>query len=301
MGIDHAGYIDSSLGKTVRFGDKERIEIVWTWMNSVFKWIDIGPLFTIITSLLTLVPIFRLISKESENKGLSLLLFLLIPYGYCFFLTGIRQSLAAAIVVWAFYYLTQKRYILTAILSIIACGIHASAILVFPFFAVCFINIKKYILIILLIASALVGFLNRYSFFDFLGDITQYVEILSMYEGYASYHEDDELNLFGLISVIVPSTVFGIVSVMYNNKDELYNKLYCCGVIGTNVFASVPMIGRYFMYFTILQIILVPDSYRRSPLLIRMGLLLTLVYMVLYFYIFIPEATETLDYKFFFS
>ena len=299
VGFDHKSYIDASLGKELRDEDKAKIEIVWGWLNYVFARINIGPVFTIVTSLLSMVPLFAFVKKESKNSVFSLLLFILIPYGFCFFLTGIRQSLAAGIVVWAYYYLMNRKYIIASVLSILAIGIHASAFFVLLFLPIFFVDVKKMVFYALLAGSALIGFTFRYSIFDIFEVISPYVGFLSFYEGYGAYHVDDIMNTSGLLSVIVPPTVFAFLSVKYDSTNDFYTKLFCCGVIGTNFFANVPMIGRYFMYFTILQLVLVPNVFRKSTYLFKAGILLTIVYMMLYFYLFIPEATGTLKFKFF--
>lgn len=300
VGIDHTGYIRASLGLETRFEEKARIEIVWGFLNTILKRIQIAPLFTIVTSLLTLIPLFAIIKKESPNKFFSLLLFLLIPYGFCFSLTGIRQSISAVILLWAFYFLSRRKFIHTAILILVSVGIHVSSLaglIAIPFI---FIKIEKKIFYILILASAAIGFIFQYNIYDLLGAITPFVEFLSFYEGYGTYHADEMMNINGLISVIVPPTVFALLAVKDDRVDNLYVKLFCVGVIGTNIFANVPMIGRYFMYFTLFQILLVPYSFKKSKFMYKVGILVTIAYMLLYFYLFIPEATETLKYKFFF-
>jgi transmembrane protein EpsG len=300
VGVDHADYIDVSLGRAYRFEEKVGVEIVWGWINSVLSKLQVRPLFTITTSLLMLVPLFMFIKKESSNKVFSLLLFLLIPTGYCFFLTGIRQSIATAFLLWSFYFVVNKRYVYALIPFILVAGIHASVFFVILFLPLIFINVKEKILYALLVVSALTGFLYRLSIFDVFSFITPYVGHLSYYEGYGSYHADEMMNLNGLISVIVPSTIFAIVAIKYGSCKDLYLKLYCCGVIGTNFFANVPMIGRYFMYFTILQIILIPNIFPRCSRIAKVGIILTISYMVLLFLLYIPSSTGTDQYKFFF-
>lgn len=300
VGIDHSEYIYRALGKGFTEEERANIEIVWGGLNSIFKELQSGELFTFVTSLLSLIPLFLFIKKESTYRILSLLLFIIIPYGFCFFQTGIRQSMATAFIIWAYYFLIQKEYLFTAVFTLLAVGIHASAFFVLPFFLLGSLNLRNTIFYIVLIISALFGFVFKYNIFDLFERISPYVQFLSYYEYYGNYHADDVLNINGLISVIVPPTIFSLVSLRYGKTNDYYTKLFCWGVVGTNVFASVPMIGRYFMYFTILQVILLPNVFRRCPIIIRYGLILTIAYMLLYFFMFVPVATGTDHYQTFF-
>jgi hypothetical protein len=300
VGNDHSVYIYQALGNDFRDEDRTSIEVVWGALNKIFKYFHSGSLFTVITSLLTMLPLFAYIKRESDLKLQSLFLFVIISFGFCFFMTGIRQSLATVIILWSFYFIVDKKFIQALVMFLLAIGIHASAIFVLAFLPLCLLNIRNFVFYILLIGSAVVGFIFRYNFFDVFQIFSQHFEFLSFYEFYSTYHADDVLNTNGLISVIVPQTIFAITSVKYGASKELYKKLFVFGVIGTNVFASMPMIGRYFMYFTILQVVLVPKVFQRSPLIIKMGILLTYIYMLMYFFLVIPEATGVDKYKFFF-
>lgn len=306
IGIDLEGYIykfqltnsenniDISLGTEWGF----------YYFNYLLFLLSENPLWFIFSStVLTFFPLLILIKLRSDNPIFSIIIFFILINGFGFFLTGIRQSFASVIVLWAFFYFEKKKILTSISLILIASTVHVSAIiclfLLLLSFAISFLN--KKLLYIILFTSIIIGFLKLTNFFETFSSLnwlSNYVASFSKYVYYMDYYTDRLPNFRGLFVTIIPSSIFLYFLIKYQHESQL-TRLFFLGVVLTNIFASTPMITRYFTYATILQIITIPSVF---PLLRREEKIifyLTIAFLIFYFLTISLEINGIYNYKFY--
>lgn len=92
--------------------------------------------FLIVTSFVTVFPIYKLYAREKKYSVLAILLFVNLP---CFLMafSGLRQAIAISIGVLAYMSLEKKNYVLSVALILLAVSFHISAfvlVLIYPAF-----------------------------------------------------------------------------------------------------------------------------------------------------------------------
>lgn len=87
--------------------------------------------FMILTAILTISPFMYLIYKESKNIPLSLILFIGLPY-YTFFMSGMRQAYALALIVPAYYFMKKKNLTMYIATIMLAYTFHTSSLIFLP-------------------------------------------------------------------------------------------------------------------------------------------------------------------------
>lgn len=105
--------------------------------------------FLVITALIVLIPIYKLYSKETKYSFLLIVLFINMP---CFLMifSGLRQAIATSIGIFAFMALKKKKYILSALLILLASWFHLSAWVLLLLYPAFFVKIKVNYLLFLL-------------------------------------------------------------------------------------------------------------------------------------------------------
>lgn len=299
VGNDLEAYVLQFLEIINRTGDKVSIEIIWGILNDSLRVIsDDVRWFIFSTSFLSLFPLFLFIFKNSKQPSFSLLLFFIIQIGFCFYMTGLRQSLAMSLTVWAFYFFENKKYIFSSVFLALAVGIHASAIFCLPFLFLPKVDIKKNISVIILAISVLLGFIFRLDIFAFFKQFLFLFSSFNFYEGYSDYYREMIPNFFGLFFAIVPLSVFAYFGI--TKQDDYFSRVLFYGTILNNVFASTPQLPRYFMYFTIFQIIVIPNIYKKLSNINKTVVLFAILVLIYYFF-GVPYITGTTPYKFYSS
>ena len=100
-----------------------------------FRW------FLIITAAITLIPIYKLYSKENKYSFLLIVLFINMP---CFLMifSGLRQAIAISIGIIVYMSLENKKYILSVLLIALAISFHVSAFVLILLYPMFFFEIK---------------------------------------------------------------------------------------------------------------------------------------------------------------
>jgi len=299
IGTDLEAYLSYFITNTTKSSEGANIELVWAFLNRVLYSISNNEQwFIFATSILTLFPIFFFISKESKQPLFSLLLLFLIQNGFCFFMTGIRQSMALSVVIWAFYFFKDKKYLISVGLIVLATGIHATAIFCLLYFAFSFLKIGKRSLKIVLLFSVAVGFLFRIDFFSIFDKLSLIFTAFSFYGSYSDYYSEMIPNFMGLLFTIVPQSIFAYYAVD-RDSDNFYTKLFLWGTMLTNFFASTPQIPRFFIYLVIFQIIVIPNNFKQLSMSKKVIILSTVLLLVVYFFYAVPGVTGTDNYHFY--
>lgn len=299
VGIDTSSYIDGAIGLSIRSEEKSEIEILWTLLLGLVQEHQISPnLFLGMTAILEMVPLVYFINKVSEERTFSLFIFVIIAIGLCFYMTGIRQSIATSFGLCAIMFFDKKKYLWSGIFLLICIGFHASSIFLLLCVPFLFIKYNEKVLSIIVIISALVGFVFRFNIFESFGIISRYLSFIEFYSFYNSYEILSVPNFVGLCAAIIPPTMVAYLA----NKtigDSIYVKLFILGVVLTNLFVTTPTIERYFMYVTMLEIILIPSIFKKGSDVSKILMIVCLVMIIVLFFNFVPESRGVEEYKFF--
>ncbi|MBQ8301982.1 MAG: EpsG family protein [Clostridia bacterium] len=140
-------------------------------------------LFLAITSAIILFPMYKLYSREKKYGFLAILLFINMP---CFLMvfSGLRQAIAISIGILAYMAVEKKKYLLSALLILLAMSFHISAFILVLIYPAFFLEIKTnhllYIVPIMAgvylfrvpIFSFVIGFLPSH-YVEFYGELQQ--------------------------------------------------------------------------------------------------------------------------------
>ena len=194
--------------------------------------------------------------------------------------------------------MAHKKYIVAAVLFLIALGFHMSSLLVLPFFFLAFWNPKKMQIISILIITFIVGFISSSLF-----DVESLIPNLSVASGVLmegldklSNYSDSErvLNWAGLITVLTPLNLLCVLLIPSESDEKSYKYLfnfYFWGVVlGNLIFGTIPFGARYVVLFLIVESILFAYKYKRNKLLKPYLVLLVLMYC--YYLVVIANRNE---------
>jgi hypothetical protein len=162
------------------------------------------------------------------------------------------------------------------------------ALFLIPF---AFVNFRKTIAVTLVVVSALLGLLLKSDVFSAYLNISQYLTFLQIYSSY-SEQIIQAPNFFGLLGIILPSTIIAILAILFMG-DHVYTRIFLVGVMLVNLFASTPFIERYFMHATMLQIVLVPETYKRGNSIVKIIAAGCVLMLAVLFLKSIPYSTGT--------
>lgn len=299
MGNDLQRYVHRFILDDVQGGIKGDLEWGYSLLSSVlWQYSDTPSWYIVATSILTLVPLYFFLTKNSHNPVFSLLFFFILINGFGFFMTGIRQSIALVVTLWAFYLFENKKYIYSIGLILLASTIHSSALfcLLFLLASVIIIENKKRTLYLILLLSVITGFIARVDIFELLpllGKLPGFSNITEMYSGYSDYHRNALPNFNGLFMTIVPTSIFAFLAIKYIPKS-IYSKLLYIGAVLTNIFASTPSIPRYFIYGTFFQILIIPSIFRFLKNEEKF-IVIVIVSLLVYYFLFISLEINGID------
>ena len=125
-------------------------EVVTEFRESLFKsfnWIlgkitDDFQIYIIITSLLSVLPIAWIYCKDRTNSFLKIILFVNMSTFVMLF-SGIRQALAMAVGMIAYYFVKNKKLIWFIAMGLLAMMLHHSGFMIFLMYPLYYLKIKK--------------------------------------------------------------------------------------------------------------------------------------------------------------
>lgn len=260
-------------------------------------------LFLIVTALITLVPIYKLYSRENKYAFLGIILFINMP---CFLMifSGLRQAVAISIGVLAYMALDNKKYLLSVLLVILAMFFHISAFILVLLYPVYFLRIRAKHLLIILPVMAVVYMLRVPLLVFVLGFMPgQYIEF---------YGEVQQTGAIGMMLLFLIFFAFAFVildeEAMSKRDYFMRNTL----LISTVFQFFVPIHGLiqrasyYYLIFvplSIISIVKAPKRYLKS--VSKLAVVVISCFFSLYFFYNALFSTDNLldvfPYKFFWS
>lgn len=230
MGNDTAAYMkffyelknidfENIFNKSLRFG-LERLEIGYLVFTKLTGYLtDSGLVYQIFYTLVYFVSILFFVYHEKADPFLTLFFFATLGT-YMFYFTGVRQCLAMSVCLFAYYAAKNKKWIMFALLVLLACTFHKSAV-IFAFIPLILNRKIKIYNFIFYIAGSFVVV-------NALEEINAFVNDTLGYE----YALEDSNN--GYISFLVMLIIF-IFSLMFMSRRKRTNDRDTKILINTSV------------------------------------------------------------------
>lgn len=244
--------------------DVLRYEPGYFYLNKILSCISKDPHILIIVSSIIIIPsVGRIIYKYSKNVALSTFLYITLN-AYFFQLTGMRQALAIAVILYGIDFFEKQKYLKFILVIILACMFHSSAIFLSVLILLQKMKYTKKTYINSLIV-AIIGFI-------FYKQIFRIASLVI--DKYAGYEESvyAASNYFGalfqfLVGFILYSVCHYLIFKMKENKKIEESEvgkisLRCLSVAVCIQLITMKMniLGRMTPYFWIFSIIAVPEA-----------------------------------------
>lgn len=241
----------------------------------------------IFIAVLTYSLFIILFNKWSLNSSISILIFIISFFCYYFESFNIvRQLTSTSFLMWAWYYLGEKKYYKGFLFYFMAIGFHATSLLYLPIiFLAKSINISFLGMILLLLISLVFAFI--FSSVSVLGSLFKQLSfLLSLgsgdYSTYANYNLGLTKTTFGLITLIVPPSFICYCAYPYI-KNKFYYKLFFWGVIMLNFLSIMPTSYRMVYGIIALELIIYPVILKRASYNIRLLTLMLIIVEILFY------------------
>lgn len=241
--------------------------------------------------------LYKYIVQQSSNVMLSVF-FLLTTVFFTFSLSGIRQSIATAIVFYALKYIKQKKSLHYIIYLGIACLFHSSAVIYILFLVLGKININRFVGFALPMIASLFSFSGS----EFVSRIILHLNFYSEYVGsrYYTGAYDKQHQLFTIVMCLSVFLLYYIVPKKEWVNLKLYLNINFVLLLVAIIMPILPTPSRTIYMFVLVHVILIPKlisviKYYRSKVIITM-------FFVLGYFIFFSitvlqrNAYETLPY-----
>ncbi|WP_145858820.1 EpsG family protein [Pedobacter suwonensis] len=267
--------------------DGEKTDVAFEILARSIKFLSNSEYFFLfVTSLFGLFGILFLIYKLSENKMLSLLLYMIIGTSTIFFFyifSMIRQSCAITLFIFAVYLLfeyrgiraysieskkvAKKKYLYWGLFFyMVSIQIHGSCAFTIPFviFAYMYDYKSKLSLYWFIIISFIIGSFKIFSISNFMNLIFFYFGGLASRD-YSSYGEISfgEIEKVGIVNMyLIPFTLISIFILRCATLKQIniwYVKLFLMSVVLNNLFYDNLMWSRLVFYLSIFAIVAIPN------------------------------------------
>lgn len=292
IGIDTINYYD--IWNWIAGGGGDFVEPGWYLMNKGMQ--NMGGSYNLllwIVSLITLIPMGKLAGKYSPNPSLSLFFY----YSIIFLLSLniMRQILAVSIVWIGYLFLVRGHWKKYLFWTLLAAMIHYTALCALFLVFVNKIRLSE----------------NRcfwWTLISFAGGFLLNANILSLFIGrYAVYLQDGQGFRTNLVSVYL---LGGLMNAFYlfiyftsfkEERNSWWMKIYFIGIILMNLTAQLELGTRLILYFTGIQIIVLP-LYIRHNKISNKSLLYSLLILyagILYMKLLIGDPLQIIPYGIF--
>lgn len=268
-------------------------EILYHFFNKiVFMITDNFQIFLTIVAALCLIPIALFYKKESYNQILTIGLFLTVA-PFSMFFSGLRQSIAMAIVVISFKFIKEKKIVKYIITIIIAFLFHQSAIFMILLYPLYHVKITKKWLIFIVPLLILI-FAFKTQIFGLL---------ITMNSNYSEKY--NVITSTGAYSILILLILFDVYCFTFADKEKeteefigLRNFLLCATCI--QCLASINSVIMRINYYILLFIpILIPMVYNNSSIkykkVTRLATSIMCVFFISYFFINAYTGSDILN------
>lgn len=239
-----------------------RMECGYVFISSVLRTLTDFPFaIVIVTGIITMLLYYIFIKKYSKWYFLSIICFIFLGF-FDSSMNVVRQSIALAIITISYGYIVQGEKIKFIITVIIASCFHSSAILFLGAYLLRFFRLNKWNLSVLMVCMV-------FAFICFSKILQIAFGYSDIYSGYVNsiYGESGKIGTlfnaaifaFMLLSCLL---IRSIVGAERFRKENLDLPFYLC-FIGMSIMVisyNMSVVGRIAQYFSIFQIILLPNA-----------------------------------------
>ncbi|QUE87223.1 EpsG family protein [Exiguobacterium alkaliphilum] len=208
--------------------------------------------YLVLIALIFMIPLGYFIYKYSTEPLISFLLFSVLFYEF-FAVTGLRQTVATALVVLiGYHFIRAKRLVAFLAILFVALTIHKSALIFLPFYFLADKRLTKpYILGMLGVIAALFAF--RGPFFNLLVS-------LSGYDTYSALDGAGAINFSVMLMTVLLVALWRRDEILQNNPQAIhyFNALFLAACFLPLTFIN-PSMMRLVQYFTLFLLLMIPE------------------------------------------
>lgn len=323
--VDTINYINWVVGNGYSFYRETEDTLEPFYVEYVYflqTFVKRGTVFLIINGMLSLIPLFYLIKKNSINLHISLFLFFLpLSNIHRMYFVCQRQILAMSVILIGFIcveYLQKKYFKLFVLIAtgLLAYNLHHMSVLIsVAYILLQFVHFKKIPCVILIVLTYLLGL--------FYGGITDLGYLLTLYNSSGAeiiqlirYSDASLRDSMQLAFIALSSSLLGISLLLYTSEsyfNNIYSKLFFVSVLLFNLFMSLVEVYRLAGLFTIFGLMVLPTMFenivkrgRLTPIICLMSLSVIYCFYSYLMYLYaiddglLQQDTSTLvPYKFF--
>lgn len=289
------------------------IELGYVLFNKFLYSISPNPMILLaVTSAFVLGTVALFIYKNSPMAWLSIFLFINFRI-YYFTLSGIRQSIALAIILISYKFIKERKPIIFSLLIILASFFHASALIFIIVYPLSKINFSK-VVMWLYLAVGIFFFITFNYFIDIIFKIFPKYQVYL----YSDYFENVRLASFVDFSIIFIIFIFGLMFKFNNlklaeriksNSNEEKNILFTIisiAVIVTLIAINASIIKRAAFYFFIFVIIYIPITIKeiknkKVRILVTYSILVLATLYNIIILVYRPEWQHVYPFEFFWN
>ncbi len=296
VGVDTYNYYYAYIHGSDRF---EPMTQILMWLCSFFNLSPKG--FLMSMALMTFIPLYLFVKKNSVDISFSFLIFLSFSaYFYHETFNTARVYMAMVFSLFSFSYASEQKFLKSIGFLVISVLCHYSAVVVIPFvyFAKMVANVRLKTMLITILVSIIFGILFVVGFKETADQLSLALayyasgDLADYYQKHLDRMEETTFNMVGTLSNMLPFSAFAICMYDEKNAQSLYYKLFLTAVVIENLFISVVLSYRVSMFFLILIIILLPNSYNRATGIRKHSLEALTLFMLLWYVYQMIRATD---------
>ena len=305
VGVDTRGYI-RTFEYTKYLGWKAALlygsdEIGFKVLRTIIQWFGGSRLFVSICAVLVVLPVMYLYKREAEGSMICVSFFL-ISLLFEMFFSGMRQSIAIALAVPAYYFTKEKKVIKYLMIVSLAYCFHKSAIMLLLLYPIYHAHITK---------KWLCGIIPLMGFVMMRRDLLMNLIFQLAGEEYAYKYSylTGSSGQIGLMILFLLLTIYSYVILDENKagKEEigLRNILLLATFIHlfTPLNPTISRINYYFILFIPVAISRINNRCRDDVYLYQLRTVATVVmpaFFVMYFFLLKDDSLNVMNYRFFF-
>ncbi len=248
----------------------------------------------VLVSLIYTLSVVNFLKNNSQNPEISIIVLIAFQF-FAFSITGLRQTLAIAVVLFSFNFIKQRKFIPFFLFVILAYFFHNSAILAFPVYFLFGIEnkqrnkkqLRQKVRTIFLFSLPVIYFLRRI----IISYLLQY-----FYSEYEIY--DVETNAWTTFFLYF---IIWIMHVLFGGEFDGFEIMLMFGIIIQLFVPLEPTIFRLAMYYQISILIILPKLISKMPYKNSTGLAYSccIVIMLIIYFGFTYYAAGANPYRFF--
>ena len=261
---------------------------------------DYTILFVITSAIIVFLTFYR-ICKESPYPVLSVLIYFLMGY-FFHSLNIMREYLAISILLFAYPFLVNKKYIRFIICAIIAILFHYTSGLFLIAIFMCKKNIfdMKRTIIISIILLIVGKFLWKYVGISILSN--------TRFDVYTKVTSQFNTGVFKKVEILVNVIFYTMLYYMYKNmpdkgrKENFFLNMQACSIFFLILVLAMSLFKRIYFYFSIFNIISIPYFLKKSNIEVKKKIILvTVLFLTLVLHFtkknILENTDEVLPYK----